>query len=142
MDNYRTVSNLPFGGKVLECIVALQLQGFLDVTDYLDPFQHTFRPEFRMETAPGRLDDLRRDLDRGGASLLILLDLSAAFDPTNPGILLKYLSELELSDTVLHCFHSFLSDSTQKAVLGDFCSSSWLIAYGIPQGLVSVSHAF
>lgn len=45
---------------------------FLDETDYIDPFQPGFRPGDRTETAV--IDDLRT------ASLLIISDLSAAFD--------------------------------------------------------------
>ncbi|KAF7245591.1 Eukaryotic translation initiation factor 3 subunit M, partial [Varanus komodoensis] len=42
--NYRPVANILFLGKVLERVVAGQLQAFLDETDYLDPFQSGFRP--------------------------------------------------------------------------------------------------
>ncbi|KAF7246011.1 Macrophage mannose receptor 1 [Varanus komodoensis] len=35
--NYRPVANIPFLGKVLEQVVARQLQALLDETDYLDP---------------------------------------------------------------------------------------------------------
>ncbi|KAF7246131.1 Transmembrane protein 68 [Varanus komodoensis] len=79
--NYRPVANIPFLGKVLERVVAGQLQALLDETDYLDPFQSGFRPEYSSESALVALyDDLCRERDRGSASLLVLLDLSAAFD--------------------------------------------------------------
>ncbi|KAF7251550.1 hypothetical protein EYD10_03015 [Varanus komodoensis] len=42
--NYRPVANIPFLGKVLERVVAGQLQALLDETDYLVPFQSGFRP--------------------------------------------------------------------------------------------------
>ncbi|KAF7238948.1 N-terminal EF-hand calcium-binding protein 3 [Varanus komodoensis] len=44
--NYRPVANIPFLGKVLERVVAGQLQALLDETDYLDPFQSGFRPGY------------------------------------------------------------------------------------------------
>ncbi|KAF7251615.1 Ena/VASP-like protein [Varanus komodoensis] len=79
--NYRPVANLLFLGKVLEWVVAGQLQALLDETDYLDPFQSGFRPGYGTESALVALyDDLCRERDRGSASLLVLLDLSAAFD--------------------------------------------------------------
>ncbi|KAF7251094.1 28S ribosomal protein S6, mitochondrial, partial [Varanus komodoensis] len=42
--NYRPVANIPFLGKVLEQVVAGQLQALLEETDYLDSFQSGFRP--------------------------------------------------------------------------------------------------
>lgn len=67
MGNYRPVSSLPFGGKALNCAVALQLQGVLGDADTL-------------------VNELRRDLARGSAPLLILLDFAAVYDAINHGI--------------------------------------------------------
>ena len=47
--NYRPVANLPYLDKVLEQVVAGQLQALLDETDFLDPFQSGFRPGFATE---------------------------------------------------------------------------------------------
>ena len=59
MVNYQPVVNLPYLGKVLERVVAGQLQALLDETDFLDPFQLGFRLGFGMETALVTLyDDL------------------------------------------------------------------------------------
>ncbi|KAF7241261.1 Maternal embryonic leucine zipper kinase [Varanus komodoensis] len=59
--NYRLVANIPFLGKVLERVVAGQLQALLDETDYLDPLQSGFRPGYGTESALVTLYD---DLDR------------------------------------------------------------------------------
>ena len=73
------MANLPYLGKVLERLVAGQLQALLDETDFLDLFQSGFRLGFGTETALVTLyDDLCRERDRGNVTLLILLDLSAA----------------------------------------------------------------
>ncbi|KAF7246048.1 Ribosyldihydronicotinamide dehydrogenase [quinone] [Varanus komodoensis] len=98
--NYRPVANIPFLGKVLERVVAGQLQALLDETDYLDPFQSGFRPGYSTESALVTLyDDLCREKDRGSTSLLVLLDLSAAFDTIDHGeavaVLNRCLAELK-----------------------------------------------
>ena len=41
-------------------------------------------------------DDLLREADRGICTLLVLLDLSAAFDTIDHGVLLDWLSEMGL----------------------------------------------
>ena len=67
----------------------------LDETDFLDPFQSGFRPGFGTETALVALyDDLCRERDRGSVTLLILLDLSAAFNAIDHGVLLDRLAGL------------------------------------------------
>ncbi|KAF7236183.1 Polynucleotide 5'-hydroxyl-kinase NOL9 [Varanus komodoensis] len=93
--NYRPVANIPFLGKVLERVVAGQLQALLDETDYLDPFQSDFRPRYGTESALVALyDDQCREEDRGSASLLVLLDLSAVFDTIDHGTGLLLLIDL------------------------------------------------
>ncbi|KAF7246328.1 GREB1-like protein [Varanus komodoensis] len=63
--NYRRGANIPFLGKVLERVVAGQLQALLDETDYLDPFQSGFRPGYGTESALVALyNDLCREKDR------------------------------------------------------------------------------
>ena len=89
MANHWPVVNLPYLGKVLEQVVAGQLQVLLDEMDSLDPFQSAFRLGFGTETALIALyDDLCWERDRGSVTLLILLDLSAAFDAIDHGVLL------------------------------------------------------
>ncbi|KAF7235564.1 Cytosolic carboxypeptidase 4, partial [Varanus komodoensis] len=65
---------------------AQYFQALLDETDYLDPLQSGFRPGYGTESALVALyDDLCREKDRGSVSLLVLLDLSAAFDTIDHG---------------------------------------------------------
>lgn len=79
--NYRPVSNIPFLGKVVVWVAAEELQAFLEDTSALDLFQFSFQPchgvEFVLVTL---IDDLHRQLDWGGSTLLLLLDLSATFN--------------------------------------------------------------
>uniref|UniRef100_A0A803U0C0 Reverse transcriptase domain-containing protein n=1 Tax=Anolis carolinensis TaxID=28377 RepID=A0A803U0C0_ANOCA len=136
-NNYRPISNLPFLGKVLERVVAKHLQGFLDDTDFLDRSQSGFRPGHSTETALVALvDDLRRELDRGSVTLLVLLDISAAFDTIDHGILLGRLSGMGLGGTVLQWLRSFLEGRSQMVKLGDTCSDPWPLTCGVPQGSI------
>ena len=90
--------------------VSHQLQAHLDETDALDPFQSGFRPCHGTEMA---LVALLREADRGKVSLLVLLDISAAFDTVNHGILLGRLSELGIGGSALAWLRSFLGDHPQ-----------------------------
>ncbi|KAF7242950.1 putative RNA-directed DNA polymerase from transposon BS [Varanus komodoensis] len=138
--HYRPVANIPFLGKVLERVVAGQLQALLDETDYLDPFQSGFRPGYGTESALVALyDDLCRERDRGSASLLVLLDLSAAFDTIDHGILLNRIAGLGVGGTAWWWFRSCLNGRFQKVVLGDKmdpCGTPWHNCHGVPQGSI------
>uniref|UniRef100_A0A803TP95 Reverse transcriptase domain-containing protein n=1 Tax=Anolis carolinensis TaxID=28377 RepID=A0A803TP95_ANOCA len=137
LENYLPISNLPFLGKVVERVVAAQLQAFLVDTDFLDPAQSGFRQGHGTKTALVALvDDLRRELDRGSVSLLVLLDISAAFDTVNHGILLGRLAGMGLGGTVLQWLQTFLEGCSQMVSLGDTCSAPQPLTCGVPQGSI------
>lgn len=65
LEHFQPVSNLPFLGKVLEWVVASQIQGFLEEIGFFLGFQSCFRPRFGTETALMALtDNLYQELDR------------------------------------------------------------------------------
>uniref|UniRef100_A0A8C6YD85 Reverse transcriptase domain-containing protein n=1 Tax=Naja naja TaxID=35670 RepID=A0A8C6YD85_NAJNA len=137
LDNFRPVSNLRFLAKVVESVVAQQFPLFLDEADYLDPYQSGFRPGFSTETAlVALMDDLWRARDRGFSSVLVLLDLSAAFDTIDHGILLRRLGGLGIGGTVLRWFTSYLSGRSQSVLAGGQRSTSRVLSCGVPQGSV------
>lgn len=70
--NLCLASNLPYLDKVLKHVAAMQLQSFLNDTDFPYPFQAGFRPGFSIETALVTLmDDLRKNIDRRYAFLFV-----------------------------------------------------------------------
>ena len=83
LKNYRQISNLPFLSKPLEKTVLCQLQDHLKSNDLYSPFQSAYRTEHSTETALTRVtNDLLAKMDNGKISMVVLLDLSAAFDTT------------------------------------------------------------
>jgi hypothetical protein len=79
--SYRSISNLSVISKLLERIVANQLTEYLQRNHLLPLLQSGFRPMHSTETAVLRvLSDILAAVDKEMLPVLILLDLSAAFD--------------------------------------------------------------
>ncbi len=70
------------------------------------------------------------------SSIVILLDLSAAFDTFNHQILLSTLSSLGITGIPLHCFESYLTDRSFKVAWGGEESRALQLVTGVPQGSV------
>ena len=128
--NYRPVANVSFISKVVERVVADQFQVHLDETNALDPFQSSFRLHHGTETAlVALLDDLLREADRSKMSLLVLLDISAAFDTVDHGILLRRLSKLGIGGLAFAWLQSFLGDRPQRVQLGERVNCQLFLFY-------------
>ena len=81
--------------------------------------------------------------DDGSPSLLILLDITAAFDTIDHNILLQLLhSTIGLDGTTLKWFTSYLTDRTEYVALGKTRSRIHSVTCGVPQGSVLVPTLF
>lgn len=81
-------------------------------------------------------NDILLAADSGLLSILLLLDLSVAFDTISHTILLDRLSSIGIINTPIKLFHSNLSGRTQLIQLKSFASYSFPVTTGVPQGSV------
>ena len=138
LKNYRPVSNLSFLSKVLERIIASRLNEYMDRHDLHDVLQSAYKVGHSTETALLKIqNDIRCMVDEHGAAILVLLDLSAAFDTVDHDILLGRMRDLlGIQGTALEWFRSYLSGRMQCVVINGIRSSPKPLAYGVPQGSV------
>uniref|UniRef100_A0A8C2JFA8 Reverse transcriptase domain-containing protein n=1 Tax=Cyprinus carpio TaxID=7962 RepID=A0A8C2JFA8_CYPCA len=136
--NYRPISNLPFMSKILEKVVSAQLCSYLQKNDLYEEFQSGFRPHHSTETALVKItNDLLLASDQGCISLLVLLDLSAAFDTIDHDILIDRLQNYTgIQGQALRWFRSYLSDRYNFVYLNGESSHLSPVKYGVPQGSV------
>jgi len=100
--------------------------------------QSGFRRVYSTETAIIRiLSDLLDAVDRNDTAMLVSLDLTAAFNSVDHGILLERLRVTYIVDnSVLAWFRSYLAGRRQHVRRGGKCSVRIDVTCGVPQGSV------
>ena len=138
LKNYRPVSNLSYISKVLERIVAHKVQTYIQENNLHDVMQSAYRPYHSTETALLKIhNDVMIALDEGNEIILLLLDLSSAFDTVDHTVLLKRLEcSFGISGKVLSWFSSYLDHRQQSVTIGDSQSQPQPLVTGVPQGSV------
>jgi len=137
LKNYRPVSNLTFLSKVLEKVVAAQLNAYLERNSLLEPCQSAYRKGHSTETALVHVhNDIVHAMGQRKVVLLVLLDLSAAFDTVSHTILINTLRELGICGTMLQWFNSYLENRQQRIHLRGTTSNPKDLDCGVPQGSV------
>ena len=92
--------------KLLERVVAARLTNYMTINQLHEPMQSAYRACHSTETARVWVqNDILLFLDQGGATILVLLDLSAAFDTVDHSILLSRIeSALGVNGSALQWF--------------------------------------
>ena len=95
LKNYRPVSNLLFLSKVLERVVVARLTNYMTINQLHEPMQSAYRACHSTDTALVRVqNNILCTRDQGGAAILVLLHLSAAFDTIDHSILLSRMESV------------------------------------------------
>ena len=93
IQEFQTDFHLTFISKVIEKIVSSQLTNYINDNALTEVFQSAYKKQHSTETALLRVhDDIMRAIDEHQSVVLLLLDLSAAFDTVDHAILLNRLT--------------------------------------------------
>ena len=138
LKNYRPVSNLSFLSKLIERIVCVQLVNHLDKNGLYEVFQSAYRQLHSTETALLRVqNDILQAVDSRGGAILVLLDLSAAFDTIDHETLIRTLDiYCGIRGDPLKWFLSYLKGRVQSVQIGSTFSREQNLLFGVPQGSV------
>ena len=131
---YRPISNLPFISKTLERVVAAQLRSHLDTNNLHEPFQSSFHPKHSTETALVKItNDLLCSADSELLTILILLDLSTAFDTVSHTLLWDRLAGIWITGAALRWFTSYLTDRKHFVQIKDHKFGCLGVSLGVPK---------
>ena len=136
LSNYRPVSNLQFVSKLTEKAVVAQFLDHIAQNCPLPVFQSAYRINHSTETALAKVQsDILCRMDKGEVVLLVMLDLSAAFDTVDHQILLKQLQmDFGVEGTVLNWFRSYLTNRCETVKINHAVSDKHSLSCGVPQG--------
>lgn len=136
--NYRPLTNLQFVGKLIERTVNKRLAKHMSDFHLESDFEHGYKEGHSTETLLLKaVNDLLLSCDKQLPSIVMLLDLSAAFDTVDQTKLLNILrEEIGIEGTALKWFTSFITGRTQRVKIRDCYSELGDLIYGEAQGSV------
>ena len=136
--NFRPISNLKFLSKVIEKVAAGQLLEHLANNNLEEPFQSAYKRFHSAETSLLKVqNDILVAIDNRKCVVLLLLDMSAAFDTVDHELLLQRMfKRFGIDGQALKWFQSYLQNRTQSVVIDGVKSISKDLRCGVPQGSV------
>ena len=136
--HFRPVSNLAYLSKLLERLAASRLLNHMWINKLHELYQSSYKRFHSTETALIKIhSDILSALDKKQCVLLIMLDLSAAFDTIDHNVLLGRMNKvLGASGKVLDWFRSYITGREQAVIIDGVKSTLWKLLFGVPQGSV------
>ena len=135
--SYRPISNLSFISKLVERVVARRLNEHMTINNFHTDSQHGYKSNHSTETLLVKfLNDIIVAIDKKTGVVVLLIDLSAAFDTVQHSILLNILKSIHVKGIALNWFRSFLSGRTQCVIIDGILSDWIVVDCRVPQGSV------
>ena len=137
LNSYRPISNLSYLSKLIETIISEQLWSHVKEIKVIPENQSAYRVNHSTETTLCSIvNDMINMADEGKCGVLIMLDLSAAFDTVVHEYLLRDLESIGVTDEALVFLQSYLSNRKTIVELSGHQSNEWPLTKGVPQGSV------
>lgn len=136
--NFRPITNLSTFSKILEKLVLSRLRPHVLSSVNFNRFQSAYRPGYSTETALLKVvGDIERAADEGKCTVLLALDISAAFDAVDHSILCRRAErDFGISGTALAWLRSFVTGRSQYVAVGIERSETTALSSGVPQGSI------
>ena len=129
---------MSFISKIIEKCVHLQLTEHIETNRLFPSLQSGYRKNHSCETAVVRIySDLLVAIDKQSHALLVLIDLSAAFDTINHSLLISKLQKVyNIGGNVIAWIKSYLSQRKFKVFINDTFSDESPLEIGVSQGSI------
>ena len=136
--NYRPISNTPNLAKILEKVALTQITSYLNQNNLQSMTQSAYKLNHSCETALIKIvNDIQSEISKNKLVILIMIDLSAAFDTIDQRILLRKLElQFGFCGNVLSFIKSYLMNRTFTVSVQNINSSKYQLDCGVPQGSI------
>ena len=135
LKNYRPVALLSVAGMILERVIAIQIENFFEKNNLFGSFQFGFRNNRSTISEMLTLfDTLLEAKETKKEILVVLYDLSSAFDTVSHDILLTKLQIYGLNNHAIKWIKSYLEDRQQMVTVCGQMSNMVTTNIGTPQG--------
>ena len=136
--NYRPISNTPILAKIIEKTILVQLNDYLLDSQLYIESQSAYKKEHSCETAVLKIvNDIQAEFCKNNMVILLMLDLSAAFDTIDQDILISKLNrKYKITGNALKLLKSYLKSRTYAVHINEQWSNIHDLAYGVPQGSI------
>ena len=133
--NYRPISILPTLSKIYEKVIYHQMYEYFDII--FSKFLCGFRKgQSTQHSLLYMLESLRKVLDKGLYTGILLTDLSKAFDSISHELLIAKLQAYGFSKEALNLINNYLSNRFQRTKIGEHFSTWLELIFGVPQGSI------
>ena len=135
--NYRPISLTCVCCKLMEHVIRSHITDHFESNGLYSDAQHGFRKRRSCETQLLlTVDDLAKEIDKGGQTDTILLDYAKAFDKVPHQRLVMKLFHYGIRGKALIWIQNFLANRTQQVVVEGERSEMADVTSGVPQGSV------
>ena len=117
----------------------MQFANFLDQNEKIAKLQNGNRKLHSTETALLYFtDEILKNMDDKKVSVIVLLDMSKAFDSICHDLMLSKLCRIGVSNAACNWFGSYLSQRNQVVNIANCISNPLPLSVGVPQGSILV----
>ena len=132
--NYRPVSNLSFISKLVEQAVMNEFNTHCEINGITPTHQSAYKQYHSCKTAMIKIvNDTLWAMKHKNITILVIIDLSAAYDTIDHKVLLEVLQKwFGVEGMALDWFQSYISSRFLKVNIGDVYSTSKELKFSVP----------
>ena len=144
MTNYRPVSNLQFISKIVERVTLDQITQHCNSNSLVPDYQSAYRKHYSCETSLVKLvNDILWAMEKQLVTVVVILDLSAAFNTVDHDLLLEVLEkQYGIIETARQWYTSYLKPRSFRVSIRGTTSKPRQLDYSVPQGSVQGTFLF